>query len=132
VTAAVATVAHRVDAALGARAVTALIAATSAFGLLAISLIATPAGAVLLLARGIVDGLWQPLTNVYMNRLVASRLRATMLSAQSLVARLALAATLALLGVGTARSGLPATLAAAGVAAAVAGALLALAGPARR
>jgi hypothetical protein len=125
-TAAVASIAHRVDAALGARAVTAIIAAASALGLGALSAITTPAGAVLLVTRGLVDGLWQPLTNVYMNRLVASRLRATMLSAQSLVARLALAATLAVLGLATARVGLSATLAAAGVASALAGALLAL------
>jgi MFS family permease len=126
-TALVATVAHRVDAALGPRAVTALIAATSAIGLVVLSTITAPAGAVLLVTRGLVDGLWQPLTNVYMNRLVASRLRATMLSAQSLVARLALALTLAVLGVATAHAGLAATLAAAGVATALAGAWLALA-----
>jgi len=126
-TAAVASVAHRVDAALGARAVTAIIAAASALGLGVLSVITTPAGAVLLVTRGLVDGLWQPLTNVYMNRLVASRLRATMLSAQSLVARLALAATLAVLGVSTTRIGLAPTLAAAGVASAVVGAWLALA-----
>jgi len=81
-------------------------------------------GALLLLTRGGLDGLWQPLLNVYMNRLVASHVRATMLSAQSLVARLALAAAIALLGLGTARAGLAPTLGAAALAAAVAGATL--------
>jgi hypothetical protein len=64
-----------------------------------------------------------------MNRLVPSPVRATMLSAQSLVARLTLAGAIALLGVGTARVGLAATLAGAGVAAALAGAALVQTGP---
>ena len=81
---------------------------------------------------GVATILWQPLLNVYMNRLVDSRLRATMLSAQSLVARLALAGAIALLGVGTARAGLSATLAAAALAAAVAGLVLAVTGPTAR
>jgi hypothetical protein len=91
--------------------------------------VATPAGALLLLTRGVLDGLWQPLMNVYMNRLVGSRLRATMLSAQSLASRLALAAVLALLGLGTERIGLARTLAAAAVAVLAAGAMLVARGP---
>jgi hypothetical protein len=69
-----------------------------------------------------------PLVNVYMNRLTDSRLRATMLSAQSLAARLALGATVALLGVGTARVGLAATLGMAALAAMLLGAALAMTG----
>jgi hypothetical protein len=56
-----------------------------------------------------------------MNRLVESRLRATMLSGQSLVARLALAVVVALAAGGTATLGLAATLAVAGTLASVAG-----------
>jgi hypothetical protein len=124
VTALVASAAHRVDATLGPRTAVAIMATAPALGLGAMSVVSVPAGAVLILSRGVLDGLWQPLMNVYMNRLVASHLRATMLSAQSLVARLTLAAAIALLGVGTARAGLPATLAAAALAAAGAGACL--------
>lgn len=51
----------------------------------------TRAGAVWLLGRGVLDGLWQPLTNVYMNRLVDSRLRATMPSLASVSGRFVLA-----------------------------------------
>ena len=68
--------------------------------------------------------LWQPLLNVYMNRLVDSRLRATMLSLQSLVARLALAAVVALLGLGTATVGLAPTLAAGAAAVGLVGGVL--------
>ena len=104
-------------------------AGASALGLGAMSVVGRPEGAALLLTRGMLDGLWQPLLNVYMNRLVDSRLRATMLSLQSLVARLALAAVIALLGVGTATIGLARTLAAAAVAAALVGAALLATGP---
>jgi Na+/H+-dicarboxylate symporter len=69
-----------------------------------------------------------PLTNVYVNRLVPSELRATMLSLQSLVARLALAGVIALAGVATTARGLAATLAlAAGVVVLVGAALFATA-----
>ena len=87
-------------------------------------LVARPEGAALILTRGMLDGLWQPLLNVYMNRLVDSRLRATMLSLQSLVARLALAAVVALLGLGTATVGLAPTLAAGAAAVGLVGAVL--------
>jgi MFS family permease len=129
VTAAVAFAAHRVDVDLGPRAATAVMAAAPALGLGGMSAVAGPAGALLILTRGVLDGLWSPLLNVYMNRLVPSRVRATMLSAQSLVSRLALAVALALLGVGTARAGLPRTLGAAALAAAVAGVALVATGP---
>jgi hypothetical protein len=129
VTAMVASVAHRVDAALGPRGVTAVMTATPVVGLGAMAAVATPVGALLLLTRGVLDGLWQPLLNVYMNRLVGSRLRATMLSAQSLASRLVLAAALALLGLGTERVGLAQTLAAAAVAVAAAGVVLIAGGP---
>src|SRR5207247_11010599 len=92
VTARTANEAHRVDARLGARGATAVMVAAPAVGLGAMSVVGRPEGAALILTRGMLDGLWQPLLNVYMNRLVDSRLRATMLSLQSLVARPAPAA----------------------------------------
>ncbi len=110
VTALVAAWAHRVDDRLGARATAALVATVPACGLGAMAAVAGPAGAAFILTRGVLDGLWMPLVNVYMNRLVSSRLRATMLSLQSVVSRLALAAVLAILGVVSARAGLAATL----------------------
>jgi MFS family permease len=110
VTALVAGAAHRLDAAVGPLGATAIMGLAPALGLGAMSLASGPAAAALLLTRGVLDGLWQPLTNVYLNRLVVSRLRATMLSLQSLVARLALAVAVSLLGVGTARVGLAPTL----------------------
>ena len=65
--------------------------------------------------------------------LVDSHVRATMLSLQSVLARLVLSAVLAVLGVATAHLGLPTTLAlAAGVVAIAGGTLLVLAWPARR
>src|SRR5207237_1621903 len=130
VTALTANAAHRVDARLGPRGATAVMAAAPAVVLGAMSLVARPEGAALILTRGMLDGLWQPLLNVYMNRLVDSRLRATMLSLQSLVARLALAAVVALLGLGTATVGLAPTLAVA--AAALAGGALLATAPSRR
>jgi len=126
VTALVANAAHRVDARLGPRTATAMMTAAPAVGLVAMAATGTPAGALLVLTRGLLDGLWQPLLNVYLNRLVPSELRATMLSAQSLVARLALSATLALLGGGTARVGLAATLAVSAATVVVLGTLLLL------
>ena len=119
----------RADLLVGPRATVAVMAATAALGLGAMSAVSTPAGAALLLSRGLLDGLWMPLLNVYMNRLVDSRVRATMLSAQSLVARLALAGAIALLGVASSGIGLAATLAAAALAAGVAGAALLATGP---
>ena len=129
VTALVASGAHRADLLVGPRATVAIMAAASALGLGAMSVARTPAGAALVLSRGVLDGLWMPLLNVYMNRLVESRVRATMLSAQSLVARLALAGAIALLGVASSGIGLAATLAAAALAAGVAGAALLATGP---
>jgi hypothetical protein len=72
-----------------------------------------------------------PLVNVYMNRLVDSRLRATMLSLQSVLARLGLSAALAALGVATAAWGLWITLAVVAALVAVAGAVLVARGPSR-
>jgi MFS transporter len=129
VTAAVASRAHRIDESLGPRGVTVVMTVTPAVGLAAMAAATTPAGALLLLTRGVLDGLWQPLVNVYMNRLVGSRLRATMLSAQGLVARFALAATLALLGLATDEVGLARTLAAAALAVVVVGGALVVRGP---
>ena len=129
VTAVVATRAYRIDAALGPRWVAVTMAGTALVGLGGMSVTNVPAGALLILTRGIIDGLWQPLVNLYMNRLVDSRLRATMLSLQSVAARLGLSAALALLGVATARSGLGPALGAAAVAAVLAGGTLALLAP---
>ena len=124
VTAPVAMTAHRIDATLGPRRATAVMALVPVLGLGAMSRIATPGGAALILSRGVLDGLWQPLTNVYMNRLADSEVRATMLSLQSLVARLTLSATIALLGAGVRGAGLWTTIAVAAAAIAITGGLL--------
>jgi len=121
VTALVASRAADVDAALGARGATSVMTVVGAVGLAAMSVASGIAGAPIVLLRGILDGLWMPLTNVWVNRLVPSDLRATLLSLQSLVARLTLAAVIALAGVGTDRIGLKATLATFALAAIVVG-----------
>lgn len=126
VTALVAARAHRVDARIGEPGTAMLMAATPALGLAAMSAVASPVGAVLVLSRGILDGLWQPLVNVYMNRRVDSSQRATMLSLQSVVSRLALAAALGVLGWVVRELGLPIALSGAAVATAGCGALLIL------
>ena len=133
VTALVAGSAHRIDESLGQRTTVAAMAAVPVCGLGAMAAVSGPAGALLILTRGLLDGLWMPLVNVYLNRLVDSRVRATMLSLQSVLARLVLSAVLAVLGIATARLGLPATLAAVAAAVAAAGvALLVLAPSPRR
>jgi MFS family permease len=129
VTALVAASAHRVEATRGQRAAVALMVAVPACGLGAMAAVRGPIGALLILTRGLLDGLWMPLVNVFMNRLVDSRLRATMLSLQSVLARLGLSATLAGLGIATARIGLPATLALAAAAVACTGSVLLLRAP---
>jgi MFS family permease len=121
VTAIVASRAAEVDATLGARGATSVMTVVGAAGLAAMSVASGFAGAPVVLLRGILDGLWMPLTNVWVNRLVPSELRATLLSLQSLVARLVLAVVIALAGVGTDRIGLNATLAAFALAAIVVG-----------
>ncbi len=125
-TALVATAAHRLDQRLGPRSVASTMIAAAVAGLATMSTLSGPGLAALVVTRGLLDGLWQPLLNVYMNRLVDSELRATMLSAQSLAARLALAATLVLLGAGTARLGLALTLAGSAATVGVLGAALVL------
>jgi len=132
VTALVAGAAHRIDDALGQRRTVALMAAIPACGLGAMAAIAGPAGALLILTRGLLDGLWMPLVNVYMNRLVDSRVRATMLSLQSVLARLCLSLVLAILGLVTARLGLSVTLAAVAAAVAVTGVALLVVAPSGR
>jgi len=129
VTALVAAWAYRIDAALGERATVGLMSAVPACGLGAMAFVTGPAGALLILSRGLLDGLWMPLVNVYLNRLVESRLRATMLSLQSVLARFSLSATLAVLGVATARLGVAATLGTVAIAVALAGGALLLAAP---
>lgn len=103
VTALTANVAYRVEATLGERGTAALMGAVPAVGLGAMALATGPLGAVWILTRGLLDGLWMPLSNIYVNRRVESALRATTLSLQSVVGRLTLASVLALMGAATAR-----------------------------
>lgn len=128
VTAFVALSAHRADACLGARGTAATMTAIPALGIGGMAAITSPAGAALILTRGLLDGLWEPLVNVYQNRLVPTHLRATLLSLQNLAARLALAAAIWLLGRLAAVVDLRATLATAACATLVAGVALVVAG----
>jgi len=131
VTALVASAAHRVDAKLRARGTTGLMAVIPTVGLGTMAAVTGPLGAVLILTRGLLDGLWMPLLNIYMNRRVDSRLRATMLSLQNVAARLFLALVLAVLGVATTRLGLAGALAIVACVAAVAGMALVATAPAK-
>jgi hypothetical protein len=124
VTALVAASAHRLDAQLGERGAVGAMAGVAALGLGAMAFAAGPLGALLLLSRGLLDGLWMPLTNIYLNRRVRSELRATTLSLQNVLSRLALALTLGMLGMTMARFGLAALLGAAALVAALLGLLL--------
>jgi MFS family permease len=124
VTAATAAAAHRLDATLEPRRAAIAMLLVPVLGLAAMAGVHRPAGALLVASRGVLDGLWEPLLNVYMNRLAPSRLRATLLSLQNLSARLALALTLAGLGVVTGAVGVHGTLAIAAVATAICGAAL--------
>ena len=128
-TALVSASAYRLDAALGQRRAVALMTAVPACGLGTMAVVGAPAGALLILTRGLLDGLWMPLVNVYLNRLAGSHLRATMLSLQSVLARLTLALTLAVLGVLTARLGLAPTLASVAAAIALVGGWLVVYAP---
>ena len=110
VTALVAGGAHRVEERLGPAGTTAAMTVVPVLGLGAMAAVHGPLGAVVIVSRGFLDGLWMPLVNVLMNRLVPSEHRATMLSLQSLVSRLTLAGVIALLGVAAQRLGLAATL----------------------
>lgn len=131
VTSVVATQAYRVDSVLGERGVTGLLSAIAVVGLGALALSTSAWGALILLSRGLFDGLWQPLSQIYLNRLAASELRATLLSLQNLGARLALSAAVAAFGLGTARFGLLPAFGLAAVCAAIGGALLLLSHPRR-
>jgi MFS family permease len=128
VTAVVASVAHRVDAAVAPRGAAVLMTVVATAGMLAMSLASGPMGAALLLSRGVLDGFWMPLVNLYLNRLITSDARATMLSLQALVGRLALAVVIAVLGIATRIGGLAPTLAAAGMGTALLGTVLVLGG----
>jgi hypothetical protein len=103
--------------------------AVQTIGLGAIAATTSPLGALLILSRGLLDGLWMPLLNVLTNRVVASELRATILSLQSFVSRLALAAVIALAGIGAERIGLAQTIGLAAVGSAILGALLLVRAP---
>lgn len=129
VTAVVAGAAHRFDDALGERRTTALMAAVPALGLASMAAATGPLGALLILSRGILDGLWMPLLNIYMNRRVDSDVRATTLSLMNVVSRLALSVALACLGLVVAEVGLTTVLLGSAVAAAVIGSLLFAAAP---
>ena len=129
ITALIANVAHRVDEALGERGTAALMALVPTVGLAAMAVATGPLGALWILTRGLLDGLWMPLANIYVNRRVASGLRATMLSLQSVVGRVALAGVLALLGLATAESSLSTLLAAAAGVTGVLGLVLVLTRP---
>jgi MFS family permease len=124
VTALVASAAHRLDGALGERRATALMALVPTVGLASMAAATGPLGAVLILSRGVLDGLWMPLLNIYMNRRVDSDVRATILSLMNVVSRLALAAALAAIGLALTETGLTATLVTAAITAAGAGAVL--------
>src|SRR5262249_22362191 len=123
-TALVAAGAHRVERRLGVRGSAAVMVATPVVGLGALAATTSPLGVLALLSRGVLDGLWMPLLDVIMHRLVPSELRATLLSVQSVVSRLALAAVIALCGAATERVGLAPTIGAVAAACAVTGVLL--------
>jgi hypothetical protein len=129
VTAWTAGAAHRADAAFGQRRTTAAMLTVPVIGLGGMALASTPLGAAWMLTRGLLDGLWMPLANVYVNRRVDSRLRATVLSLQSVLARLSLSAALALLGLATTRLDLGVTIAIAAAVSAVLGGLLVASAP---
>jgi MFS family permease len=129
VTAFVAARAHRTEERLGVRGSAAAMIAVQTIGLGAIAATTSPLGALLILSRGLLDGLWMPLLNVLTNRVVASELRATILSLQSFVSRLALAAVIALAGIGAERIGLAQTIGFAAVGSAILGALLLVRAP---
>ena len=124
VTAVVATGAHRVEARLDRRRTAAVMVAVPTLGVGGMALVTSPLGAALILTRGLLDGLWEPLVNVFMNRLAPTRLRATLLSLQSLLARFALALALFALGASVDAFGLRATLAGAALATLLAGGAL--------
>jgi MFS family permease len=127
ITAVVAVRAHRIDRRLGMRGAVATMTAIPVMGIGAMALVSSPAGVLLVLTRGLLDGLWEPLVNVYLNRLVPTRLRATLLSLQNLAARLALAAAIAVLGWLAGTVGLPVTLAVAAATTLLAGVALTVA-----
>lgn len=124
ITAIVANYAHRVDESLGEQGSALLMSVLPAVGLGAMALATGPLGAFWILTRGLLDGLWMPLANIYVNRRVESRLRATTLSLQSVIGRTVLAATLALMGAVTAGASLATLLGASAVVCALVGGVL--------
>ena len=124
VTSVVATQAYRVDAALGERGSAAVMTIIAVIGLGTLSLTSSAWGALLLLSRGLFDGLWQPLVQIYLNRQAPSELRATLLSLQNLSARLALAGVVGAFGFATAQVGVLTTFGLAATCAAIGGLLL--------
>jgi sugar phosphate permease len=78
----------------------------------------------LLLTRGLFDGLWMPLSQIYLNRQAPSELRATLLSLQNLASRIGLASVIGAFAFATSQVGLLATFGLAAACAAIVGALL--------
>lgn len=129
VTAVVAAVAHHADTRLGPRGTATAMALVPGVGLGAMALASGPLGAAWILTRGVLDGLWMPLVNVHLNQRVDSHVRATVLSLQNVVARLALAAALAVLGLATAEVGVATSLLGAALLTLVCGGVLRLTAP---
>jgi hypothetical protein len=113
-----------VETHLDRRRMAGLMAAVPTVGIGGMALVTSPLGGALILTRGLLDGLWEPLVNVYMNRFAPTRLRATLLSLQSLLARLGLSLALFVLGASVNAWGVRATLGGAAVATALAGVVL--------
>ena len=124
VTSLVAAQAHRVDAALGERGAAAVMTLIAVIGLGALSFTSSAWGALLLLTRGLFDGLWMPLSQIYLNRQAPSELRATLLSLQNLASRIGLASVIGAFAFATSQVGLLATFGLAAACAAIVGALL--------
>ena len=99
-----------------------VVAGLSPVALMAV--VAWPVGAVFVLLRGVADGLLAPVLNFYLNRLVADRTRASVLSIASFVAHAAQAAVLAGFAALLVHVSLAGTLRLAAFAGAVLGALL--------
>jgi hypothetical protein len=78
--------------------------------ILLMSFVGTPVGAVVVILRGVGDGLLLPVVYFYLNRVVGEQARASVLSIATVVARLAQAAVLATLGLALERISFGATL----------------------
>jgi hypothetical protein len=102
--------AHRIEAAVSPRLLPGLLLLAALSPIVLMSIIGSPLGAVVVLLRGISDGLLTPVVSFYLNRLVAPLRRATVLSLASFVSRLTQGVVLAGFGVALARVSLFTTL----------------------